>query len=231
MHFIKWGTGNTDVVCLHGWPGDSTKWAELSSYLDNQNLSIWSLDLPGWGKSSLDQVFTLKDYANYLKKFLEKHNILNPILIGHSFGGRVAIKYVNIYPEDINKIILISSAGIVDQSLHEQLRIKFSELLPSFIKNNLHPWLGSYDYRQANKHKRQTFNNIVTEDLRALISSINCPTLLLWGDEDHTTPIKHAKVFNALIKKSQLIIVSGDHGLPYRKAEEIAPLINKFINE
>lgn len=231
MHYIKWGNGDKNIICLHGWPGDSTKWAELASHLVNNDKSIWAPDLPGWGQTELSEVYTLEKYANQLKKFVEQNSIYNFILIGHSFGGRVAIKYASMYPEDIKKLILIASAGIVDKTWHVKIRIGIAKIIPNFVKKQFHPWLGSRDYQESNGDKRKTFVNVIKEDLQIVSSTINCQTLIIWGDQDRTTPVKYGKIFNNLIKNSKLEIINGDHGLPYRKPHVIAPLIHNFIND
>src|SRR3989344_5885835 len=203
MQFLKWGSGHQHVVCLHGWPGEGAKWSELASHLSNPQTTIWAPDLPGWGGTPLESDMTLQDYADAVKQFLDQHQISRPIIIGHSFGGRVAVKFANLFPEDLSKLILIASAGVVNRSWHVKARIWLSNKVPGLIKNYFHPWIGSFDYRHASRFKRQTFKNIVNEDLQAAAATITSPTLIIWGEQDHTTPISYGQLFHQLIRNSK----------------------------
>jgi len=223
MHFLKWGNGKKQIVCLHGWPGEGSKWAELASHLVRENSMIWALDLPGWGDSEIEFEMKLEDYANELKKFIEENEINKPILIGHSFGGKLAIKFTNLYPDDVYKLVLISSSGIIEKN-------GLSNLVKNFIWRRNHPWINSQDYKKASEIKKNTFEKVVVEDVMKEASTITCPTLLIYGNYDKITPFKIGETFRDVINNSKLEIVEGDHTIAFRNVHQIVPLISMFID-
>jgi len=86
-----------NLVFLHGWGNSSEVFKPLSYYLKD-DFFIYTLDLPGFGKSPIEKPMTLKDYANTVYKFIKDNNIEKPIIIGHSFGGAVATKLAILHP-------------------------------------------------------------------------------------------------------------------------------------
>lgn len=229
QNYHKWGTSGKTLVLLHGWPGDSLKWQEAAQILQDK-FTIYAADFAGWGETPLARVYTLEDYAHDVKQFLFDLKIEKPILVGHSFGGRVAIKLVSEDSTIIEKLILVASAGIERKGLKVQLFGFLSKIAPSFLKKVFHKFFSSKDYVALSGDKKQTFVNVVNEDLEDKIPKINIPTLLIWGDEDHTTPLPQGKLMEKLIPDAKLVIVPGaNHGLPYRKAKEVAEAIEEYL--
>lgn len=209
------------TLILHGWGKNKEDYKELLSLIPG---SV-AIDLPGFGKESLPCVFDLDDYVDFVVSVLKKAKMKNVALVGHSFGGRVAIKLASTKPELINKLILVDSGGIQEITL----KMKIASKLPRFgsLGRGL---FGSKDYLSASGDLRETMKNVVNEDLTPFLSKINIPTLILWGDRDNTTPIWMGRLMHEKIKGSNFVdIKDGDHGIPYRKAKEVALEINKFI--
>lgn len=203
-----------NLVFLPGWTKKSGDYRELLALL-SQKYKVYSLDL-----AHDVQVYNLTDFSDKVKNFLEKKKLKKTVLAGHSFGGRVAIKLTVSNPELVSKLILINSAGIERKNLFikalKKIKIK-SELFKSIF--------GSKDYLEAKGNLRETLINIVEENLEPELEKIKTPTLIIWGREDHTTPLWQGKLMHQLIKNSQLKIIDGDHGIPYRKPEEVAKII------
>lgn len=221
---------NPVLVLLHGWSLYKEKYSKLISLL-SKTYRVISLDFPGFGHSDPPpKTWTNQDYADFLKSFLDSINISKYILIGHSFGGRIILKYCSQNPKNISKIILIGSSGIERKSLKVKAISFVSSLLPKKIKQMLLPLAGSKDYLESQGVMRETFKNIVNENFENDIAKIKIPTLLIWGEDDHTTPLWQAKILNQLIKDSKLITIPNtNHGLPYRQPEKVAKIIDQFI--
>ena len=203
-----------NLVFLPGWGKKSGDYQELLALL-GQKYQVYPLDL-------LDdaRIYDLVDFAQKVRGFLKKEKIPKTILAGHSFGGRVAIKLAISNPELISKLILINSAGIERKNLLiktlKKIKIK-SELFKSIF--------GSKDYLAAKGNLRETLINIVEENLEPELEKIKIPTLIIWGRDDHITPLWMGKVMATQIQGSTLSVISGDHGLPYRKAREVFDVI------
>ena len=99
-----------DVILLHGWGQKMIMMSQIETHLE-KHFSVYNIDLPGHGESDDPSVpWSVEDYETFLRDFIEKNHIENPILIGHSFGCRFAIHYAAHYP--VYKMVLTGAAGI-----------------------------------------------------------------------------------------------------------------------
>ncbi|MFH1833067.1 MAG: alpha/beta hydrolase [Candidatus Levyibacteriota bacterium] len=217
----------SNIIILHGWGLNGNKYSKLSSLLKQKGCKVFTPDLPGFGAEPLkSESMTLGDYIDFVEKFIEKNKILKPIIIGHSFGGRVAIKYCWKYPKSVSALILTGVPVIRNVSLSKKIAFllsimgrKIFSIFPSSIENMmrkiLYFLLGEWDYYKAGRLK-QVFKNIVGEDLKGYLREIRIPILLIWGEEDKTVPavdIKKIKQINSTVK--EVIIKETGHKLPY----------------
>ena len=100
-----------DLVLLHGWGCDGKIFSGIVSEL-MPYFTIYNVDLPGFGNSDEPKnYYTLDDYVDMLIDFINKFKINNPIILGHSFGGRIAIRFTS-KTNLTKKLILVDSAGI-----------------------------------------------------------------------------------------------------------------------
>ena len=109
INYIQYGEGN-DIVLLHGWGQNIEMMRPIGDNFQNR-FRITILDFPGSGESEEPkEAWTIDDYELMLEEFLKKVNVKKPIVIGHSFGGRVAIRYSARNP--ISKLVLFGSPCI-----------------------------------------------------------------------------------------------------------------------
>ena len=198
------------LIFLHGWGVDLHTFDKLSSQLC-EDFTVYQIDLPGFGKSEILGSYSIDDYAMYINEFCLSLAIINPIIIGHSFGGRVAIKIASTYK--IDKLVLISSPGIKQKfNLLKWIKIRIYKIIKNF---NLNLKMGSIDYKNANGHLKNVLVKAVNLDLTYELEKINVPTLLLYGKKDKTVPLYVGKRINKLIKNSGLVIVDKSGHFPY----------------
>ncbi len=229
--YISIGKGKT-LVFLHGWSKgiSKEKYQELLDLL-SKNYHVIALDFPGFGKTDTPKTaWNIDDYSSFINSFLDKLKIKKCILLGHSFGGRITINIASQHNPKIEKIFLINSAGIERKSLKIKIISIVSKIIPSFIKKTLLTIFSSKDYKETDGVMRQIFKNVVNQNLENLLSKINVPTHIIWGQNDNTTPLFHAKIMNKQIINSTLDIVKeANHGLPYRQAKITYKLIKKYL--
>ena len=98
------------VVLMHGWGCNRTTLARIENLL-TPSFKVYNVDFPGFGKSSEPPtVWGVEEYTALIERFLDIEGIDNPILLGHSFGGRVGILLSS--RRSVRKLILVDAAGI-----------------------------------------------------------------------------------------------------------------------
>ena len=186
------------------------------------------MDFYGFGDTPHpnNQLF-LDDYVGSVVELINFYKMSNVILVGHSFGGRVAIKLAAKYGYMLEKIVLVDSAGILPRrKLNYYYKIFIHKLCN---KMNIKHIGGSKDYQALSNVMRLTFKNIVNEDLLPLTKKITLPTLLVWGDKDKETPIYMAKLLHKNIIGSGLIVFCGCGHFAYvERSDVFYAILNNF---
>jgi len=226
------GKGRETIVILHAWSKriNRSKYQRLINLLAKTRQVIF-LDFPGFGNSDPPpKPWTVNDYAEFVSSFLKKLKIKNCIIFGHSFGGRVAIKLANKYPNSIKKLILADSAGVERKSFKVKTLIALSKLAPDFLKKSWSSFFGSKNFSEINGVMRETLKLIVAENLEEEMKRVQKPTLIVWGKDDRTTPLWQGKLMHKLINGSKFVVVANaNHGLPWQKPKILARIILKFL--
>jgi len=217
LYYEVHGKGVKNIVILPGWGDNRITFYPLINHLLS-DYKIYIIDLFGFGNSPfLNQTLTIYEYSLFIKEWMEDLEINNPYIIAHSFGGRVAILLCAYYKVKIEKLILIDSAGIVHKkTLNEKIKLysyKFLKSLNIFLSKKqkekyltyLFSKFASNDYMSIPKSQRETFKNIVNEDLSFYLKDILTSTLILWGENDLDTPLSDGKIMEKNIKNSALI--------------------------
>ena len=198
-YFGEEGQGDP-VVLLHGWGSSSQSLTPLCGDLAT-TFHVLAVDLPGFGWSQPPpSAWGAQDYAGHILRLMQETGIERAALVGHSFGGRVAIALAASQPARVSRLALVASAGIrAPRSAGYSVRVATAKLVKRFF--SLPGWgatgqrvlakvssrLGSRDYRAAG-NMRPTLVKVVNEDLTPILPAIQAPTLLLWGDRDQEVP-------------------------------------------
>jgi len=228
INYVQYGKGD-DVVLLHGWGQNLQMMDPLGKNILGKRITI--LDLPGFGCSeNPDFAYTIDDYTSLLHEFLKELEIKNPILIGHSFGGRISISYASKYP--VRKLVLFGSPFIKREAdtlkvkiLKKLKKIKILNHLAEYMKGHM----GSSDYRNAKGVMREVLVNVVNSDLTECAKKITAPTLLIWGNNDEAVPVAEAKELEKLILDSALIVLNGTHYCYLENLNHIKVILENFI--
>lgn len=238
------------LLCLHGWGGSKESFTELREALKGTDIDILTPDLPGFGdEPEPAHAFTIDDYADWVVRWLEKNHpsALVPqshpslFLLGHSHGGRIAIKLTagNMLP--VSHLFLCASAGIrrprhikrlIGLMLAKTgkffLSIPGMRTLQPLGKKFLYRLVRVHDYEKASPLMRDTLINVTEEDLRPLLQTIHVPTDIFWGTDDKMTPIADGRLMAKKIPENTFHAYPGiRHGVHREKAKEIAEVIKK----
>lgn len=208
------------LIMLHGWGCEGGIYAETAKAL-SQYYTVYIFDLPGFGQSDEPlSVWGTEAYTAMLHAFIIKQQLNKPILMGHSFGGRVSICYAA--QHEVGSVVLIDSAGVVPKRAfsyyYKVYRFKFlSKLSTLFLSKKRAEELaekkrqaaGSSDYAQASARMRSVLSRVVNEDLCYLMPKIEVPVLLFWGNKDTATPLSDAEKMKSLMHNAELVVASG----------------------
>ncbi|MEI6462743.1 MAG: alpha/beta hydrolase [bacterium] len=216
-----------NVIFLHGWGCNKEIFSPIINELTNYD--IYSLDLPGFGNSEkIKDAMNIDDYVTSVDSFINKLNLDNVIIIGHSLGGRICIKLASKNSSYLKKIVLVDSAGIEKEKSNLSKYFEGLKKIP-IIKEAAIKVFGSRDYKD-NKEMRETLKLVVSEDLTLVLSLIQVPTLIIWGKEDKDTPLADGQLMNNHIKGSKLVVIKdAGHFSFLDKPIEFTNAVKEFI--
>ena len=202
------GSGSP-VLFLHGWGGNSASFSGAYDYLCSLGRDVVAVDFPGFGNSDMPLGnWGIDDYASCIEALVESMELNKVMLVGHSFGGRVAICLGN--RKWVDRIILVDSAGLKPRfSLSKKIKVLRYKLAKKAGKD-LSAY-GSADYRTLNPQMKSVFINVVNAFLDDRLESINCPVLIVWGKHDKETPVYMARRLKRKLKNRKLIYLDGGH--------------------
>ena len=228
--YTEAGKGNP-LVLLHGWGCCAGTFKDLQEDL-SEKFRVVAVDFPGFGRSEEPkEIWGCAEYAQWTQQFLKKINIHAPVILGHSFGGRIALVLHSRIP--VSKLILTGSPGIT--AAGRPPKKTWATYLPDCLKKGilrecLIKMAGSDDYKRATPHMREVLKKVIAEDLRPYAAKISIPTLLIWGANDKETPPATGKDFNATIHASTLEIMADcGHYAFLENKNAFLDLINKFL--
>jgi len=213
------GTGDLQTVWLHGWGQDRRAFAALADFFTGWGDGLL-VDLPGFGQTPPPgEAWDTIDYADHLAAHLAAApRPVRRVVVGHSFGGRVAIRLAVRHPDSVDALILIAAAGLQrPRSPRQRLRAavlkrlgRAAKALDGLAGTSLHAAyaerFGSADYRAAGA-LRPTFVKVVTEDLSDEARRVAVPVLLLYGETDTETPAAFAERYAALMPDAEAVVL------------------------
>ena len=189
--------------------------------------------MPAFGASAeIDFPWAVSDYCDWLSRYIRAANLNKPHIIAHSFGARVAIKYLGCGGE-ADRLIITGGAGIVKERSAEYLKkVKTYRRIKKFFPRFAEKHFGSAEYRTLSPLMRESYKKIVNEDLKDFATKIKCKTLLLYGQSDTVTPPdEEGKIFNSLIADSSLLLTCGGHFCFSEYPDAFNTQIFKFLTE
>lgn len=209
------------IVLMHGWGCNHSTLQSIQNIVESPHTRVINIDFPGFGESPEPaDVWSVYDYADFIEKFLDKIGVTNPILLGHSFGGRIGIIIAS--RRQVRKLILTDAAGVKPRhSIKWYFKVYSYKLAKKiypiiFGKKRAQKKIdkarakrGSSDYNNASDRMRAILSKCVNSDLCHLMPQIQAPTLLIWGEQDTATPLSDAKKMERLIPDSGLVSFPG----------------------
>lgn len=221
IHYDETGVPDgEEVLLMHGWGCDHNTVRSIAAALET-GMRVINVDLPGHGKSDEPPTaWGVDDFTALMEKFIPAVGLKAPALIGHSFGGRIAILMSSRNP--VKKAVLVDAAGIKPKrSIRYYWKVYSFKLMKRLMllaygkekgERMVNKWRakkGSADYRNSSPMMRAVMSRCVNEDLKHVMPQINASTLLIWGENDTATPLSDAKTMQRLIPDAGLVSFPG----------------------
>lgn len=226
--YINTGQGRV-VILLHGLFGNIHIWKPVVEKLkDDFKVIVPRLPLADLPLEDAN----VKHIAAVLHKFIEFHELQNVTLVGHAVGGQLALMYTHLYPSNVHKLVLVSSAGLMERSpaLNPEVPIDFQSLQEEiegafFLKELVNEKLVEEIYEVTRDESRQAvIGEIARSSKRFRVSTflnkIDHPVLLIWGLFDPISPPESALHFNDLLSNSEVKFIEECGHVPMLEKPE-----------
>ncbi len=238
-----WGTGEIPVLLLHGWGASFDTYKGIANALGDR-CRLYAVNFPGCANSEImSEPWDVDNYCDFVLEFMKVMGLENPIIMGHSHGGRVTMKLVADSKVNPPKIVLLDAAGLIPKkSFKQKMRAKSFKIIKKVLTvslwqkqtegllNKARAYYGSADYNAAPEVLRKTLVKLVNTDIRDILPNIKCPSLLIWGENDTATPLEDAKTIEKLIPDAGLCVIKGTGHFSFcEKPYEAHAILRSFI--
>ncbi len=241
------------LLFIHGLGSSSIVWRDIPEALSEHFHTI-SIDLIGFGGSDKPKAdYTINYFSQFIKNFLRKIGINDQekiCIIGHSLGGYIATEYAIENREQIEKLVLIDSSGMLDQptqlleqylnaALETDPFVRYSNLKKVFESLFANPFLLlpiivdlfiSVIEKPGAKHAfKSAFRNSTTTsiNLERLKQIKDIPSLIIWGEKDNLIPLIYAKNFRQILSNAQFVLIPNAGHSPF--VEKTAIVYQKLL--
>jgi pimeloyl-ACP methyl ester carboxylesterase len=247
VHYLVQGPANGPVVVLvHGLGGRAEDWwLDQAKYLSKAGYRVYMPDLLGYGRSEqpADFSYSVSDETTVVLGFMDALNLKQVDLGGWSMGGWIVQRLASQHPERVRRLILFDAAGIFEKPTWDT-RIFTPSNPQEFEQINAlltpHPYhLPNFMVQDILRHTRQNewvihraFQSM--QDGRDatdnLLATLQMPVLIVWGAEDHITPLHQGEKMHQLIPHSQMLVLPDcGHQAPAFCADQIGPTVVDFV--
>jgi pimeloyl-ACP methyl ester carboxylesterase len=236
---------NDTIVFLHGSGLTHIVWSLTEQFFSNKKYNVLSLDLPGHGNSEGSCLDSIEKIADWLEKVFIELELDKVIIIGHSQGCLEALQYSYKYKSRLKKIVFVGGSyrmpvnkDLIDLALNgDSDAVK---LMMKWSYEGSKKFIGGNPIERIIQSSRD-ISEILAVDLIACnkysngseaSTSVNCPTLLIFGKLDKMVNLEAGKKFSSLIKNSTTHIINGSgHMIMIEKAFEMREKILEFLNK
>ncbi len=249
LAFERSGSG-PPLIILHGLFGSSTNWGSIAQCL-TKSYSVDRVDLRNHGASPWHDTMDYLDMADDVKQFIEQHQLENPILLGHSMGGKVAMVLAVRYPALVKALVVVDIAPVTTDTRHTSVVRALRNLNLAAVRSRRNAEMAlSFDIPDASL-RRFLLQNLIRREtgyvwrinLQALADNITMladfpvlpgcysgPTLFVRGGDSKYVDIKHEPVIRKMFPSSAIrTIVRGGHWLHAEKPREFLYELERFL--
>lgn len=232
MHYYCAGRRGSPLILIHGIGNSAEVWTSLLLALSREYL-VYAPDLPGFGRTPLaPEGVNIRTHVLYLKRFLDTLGYPRVILLGNSLGGWIATQFAASYPERVQHLYLLNSAGLWREPFRPpyapdrfSAQLSLDRILgyhlpiPNFILDEV-----------VRVSLRPAYHNFIhgyepDEELDSVLAQVKAPTTIIWGKRDGVLPLFCAYDFHKGIPHSRLIMLETGHMPQLQAATKVATVV------
>lgn len=242
VHYkIAGHTKDAPLLILHGWGSSSSRWARVAELLARGNsLQVIVPDLPGFGESDAPHsVWDMREYALFVERFAQALHLKTFYLLGHSFGGGLALLYASEHPENVRKVFLVAAAIRRRKTAYKRIMsmiaacskpFSFLPFYALFRKGFYKYVVRKSDYSYQKGIRKSIFRKVVAQDLTYLLPTLRVPAVVIWGAQDGVTPLRDGHFIHEAVINSRLFVIpEGNHDLERTAPEVLAGYIKEAL--
>lgn len=216
-------SAHIDLILLHGWGSHKNLMKHAFAAHLGQFRHIY-IDMPGFGNSTCNMALTTEDYATILESFLSMIEADKTVIMGHSFGGKVA----TLLQPDV--LVLVASAGIlVPKPFKVRAKIALFKLLKLSGLTELRRFFVAPDAQGLSQPMYETFKSVVNEDFTEKFRAYKGKALLCFGTNDTATPLWTAHKIAEVMRDARVVEFEGDHYFFLEQSEKVAKEIENTV--
>lgn len=228
-----------NIILVHGLGGEAAAWNDTAGRLNSEGYTTIAIDLRGHGGSadlSVRADYSFTRLANDVREVIEKENLDNNILVGHCYGGMVALVFAGLYGELLRGLVLVDTSDKSPLKNLTRVNIDFLiKVLKSVVGQSPD---GDWSARRLMDDIRRTtlfnylrsFQKALTYNAENVLSKISTPTLIIHGDEDSVIPMETADLMHQKISGSELEKIKGaNHIVVLNNPDKLSDAIVTFV--
>lgn len=227
------------VVVLHGWGGRIESMTPVFRCLADRHRVV-ALDLPGFGESPIPTgAWGTPDYSAFVRDVMSELDIGRAHFVGHSFGAKVSFYTSAVYPDLVDKLVIVGSPGLRTPPSVRARAKRFAskagraagKLGPPgrVVRQAIYKRVASTDYQEAGE-LRPILVKVVNEDYRALLPRVKASTLIVWGSSDDAAPLVHGQEMEKLIPDAGLVVFEDAGHFAYLdEADRFCHIVRHFL--
>ncbi|XP_054003029.1 valacyclovir hydrolase-like [Hylaeus anthracinus] len=241
INYVRTGTGDHPVLLLPGAMGWS--WFNFGPQiegLDREKLTVIAWDPPGYGRSipptRTYPLNVLARDASWARNLMRTLGFETFSLVGWSEGGAVAMTLAGNYPDNVRKLVSVSSQAYLTPKEMEQLRQFRNESIPEAVRNTVVAFYGEDYYRTMRANLIDGLENVYIKKNGSLckeeLPKIRAPTLIIHGRNDPGVPLFHATYLRDNIRGARLkIMENATHPVQLEHPQEFNSIVTNFLTE
>lgn len=231
---VEFGSGDDVLVLLHGLSGSSRWWMRnVPALADRFRLLV--PDLVGFGRTRYDGTLpSPAELAKLLVRWMAELGANRAHVAGHSMGGQIAIHLAAANPACVDRLVLVDAAGIPRPRTPAHLLRFAADIAPIWRWGDPRflPVIMGDAVRAGPRTIARAAAHILDDDVRPLLSQIQSPTLIVWGDRDRWVPVAHASEFRQRLPNATMAVLPrAGHNPMVDQPEEFNKLVLGFLDD